>query len=77
MDKRLHLLDSFGARGSDGSDYKVCAYEHLVRDPTVTSGEERWEPAGVTEYRLADGRPVEETTAGTMRIVASGVELSR
>jgi hypothetical protein len=76
MDKKLHLLDSFGVHGSDGADYKVCAYEHLVRDPSATAVE-RWEPAGVTEYRLSDGRPVEETRSGTMRIVASGVELSR
>ena len=35
MDLKLHLLETFPARGSDGHDYKVCAYERLRRDDTI------------------------------------------
>jgi hypothetical protein len=56
MDHKLHLLDSFAAHGADGQTYKVCAYEHLVRDESlINDGQERWEPSGQIEYRLADG----------------------
>lgn len=77
MDRKLHLLDSFAARGSDGTTYKVLGFEHLVRDPSSTAGFENWEPTGVSEWRLADGRPVTETAGGTFRIDGVDVTLSR
>lgn len=77
MDKQLHLLESFPARGSDGSQYKVMGYEHLVRDPSITQGTEQWEPTGQTEYRLDDGRLVMPARDGSLRIDGSDVTLSR
>ena len=76
MERKLHLLDTYIARGSDGADYKVCAYEHLVRDESIaTDGLDHWEPSGQAEYRLADGAPVEVRRDGSMHVVRSGVEL--
>ena len=48
MDKQLRLLDSFPARGADGSTYKVMAYEHLRRVDLSSAGLEQWEPTGLT-----------------------------
>jgi hypothetical protein len=31
MEKMLHLLETFNARGSDGTAYVVHGYEHLAR----------------------------------------------
>lgn len=76
MDKKLHLLDSFTARGSDGASYKVCGYEHLVKSDALLDGQEHWEPTGVTEYRLAEGDRVDVGPDGKMRIASSGVELT-
>ena len=76
MDRKLHFLESFSAKGSDGSIYKVCGYEHLVRDDTITDGLERWEPTGEIEYRLQDGARLEVRRDGTMRIERTDVELS-
>ena len=59
MDKQLRLLDSFPARGADGSTYKVMAYEHLQRVELSSAGLEQWEPTGLTEYRLASGERVD------------------
>lgn len=76
MERKLHLLDSFEARGSDGQRYKVCAFEHLARDETLlSSGRIDWEPTGQTEYRLADGRAVEMRRDGAMRVWDSDIEL--
>jgi hypothetical protein len=77
MEKKLHLLDSFMTRGSDGVAYKVLGYEHLARDPSLTDGLEHWEPTGQSEYRLADGRRVEVQADGSMRIAGSNVALTR
>jgi hypothetical protein len=77
MEKRLHLLESFEARGSDGRTYKVCGYEHLLRDDSVPNAIERWEPSGVTEYRLDDGTVLLPTHEGTLRVSRTGVELAR
>ena len=77
MDLQLQLLDSFAARGSDGADYKVCAYERLRRDETLHDGQERWLPTGVTELRLDSGENVDTRADGTMLLVRSGVTLSR
>lgn len=77
MDRKLQFLESFNASGSDGQIYKVCGYEHLVRDESVSDGLERWEPTGEVEYRLADGARVEARRDGSMRIESSGVELKQ
>jgi hypothetical protein len=75
MDKRLHWLDSFEARGSDGRTYQVRAYEHLVRDESLPMGVDHWEPTGLAEYRLADGARVEARPDGKLTLT-NGVELA-
>ncbi len=75
MDRKLHLLESFSVQGSDGEVYKVCAYEHLMRDESLTDGLEHWEPTGELEYRLQDGSRLDVRRDGTMRIERTGVEL--
>jgi len=77
MDRKLHLLESFAARGSDGVTYKVLGFEHLVRAPSASAGLDDWEPSGFSEWRLADGRPVTEGQDGRFRIEGSDVQLSR
>ena len=78
MEHRLHLLESFPARGSDGEVYKVRAFEDLVRDETLVShAGEAWEPTGRIVCRLEDGRTVEVARDGALRIAANGVGLSR
>ena len=74
MDIRLHLLETFAARGSDGASYKVRAYERMV--PDVSLGGEAWESTGVVEYRLDDHRPLEAQRDGTLRIASTGVTLT-
>lgn len=74
MDLRLQLLETFTARGSDGSRYKVCAFDRLARDPSA--GGEQWEPTGTIEYRLLDGRGLEVRRDGTARIARTDVTLS-
>ena len=76
MERKLHLLDSFFAEGSDGVRYKVRAYEHLVRDETVMAAMDQWEPTGAVEYRLADGGRIDMRRDGSMSIAATGVALS-
>ena len=75
MDTKLHLLDSFAAKGTDGASYKVMAYEHLRRVDLLADGQDHWEPVGLTEYRLASGERVDAARDGVMRVVATGVEL--
>ncbi len=77
MDRKLHLLESFMTRGSDGSAYKVLGYEHMARNLTLMDGQEHWEPTGLAEYRLVSGELVEMGSDGTMRVVNTGVELTR
>jgi hypothetical protein len=74
MDIRLHLLDSFPATGSDGQRYKVCAYERLA---LVPGSADQWEPTGVAEYRLEDGRHVEVGKDDAMRVAGAGLVLTR
>ena len=74
MDMRLHLLESFTANGSDGQPYKVCAYERLA---LVPGSAERWEPTGMAEYRLEDGRHVEVAKDDAMRVAGSNIVLTR
>ena len=69
MDRKLHLLESFDARGQDGKTYRVFGYEHMVRDESVAAAIEHWEPTGLAEYRLADGRRVEVENDGSVRIM--------
>jgi hypothetical protein len=73
MDLRLQLLDSFVAKGSDGRDYKVRAYDRLVALPAKPG---QWEPSGEAEYRLEDGRAVEVRKDGSMRIAGSDITLA-
>ena len=72
MDIRLQLLDSFQAEGSDGNSYKVRAYDRLVLAP---GAEDDWEPSGVIEYRLEDGRRVEVGADGTARVAGGELVL--
>jgi hypothetical protein len=74
---KLHLLESFGAIGSDGATYKVRGYERLAQDPSFNDGQERWLPTGVIEFRLEDGALIDAHPDGTMRIVHTGVVLTR
>jgi hypothetical protein len=74
MDLRLQLLETFSAAGSDGATYKVCAYDRLTPDPSLSG--EHWESTGSVEYRLADGRAVRLQRDGTARIEGSNVVLS-
>lgn len=75
MDRKLHLLDSFSTRGSDGAIYKVLAYEHMAKDESIVDAQDRWEPTGVTEYRLDTGTRVNVAGDGSMHIANSGVQL--
>jgi hypothetical protein len=68
MEKRLHLLESFTARGSDGREYHVHGYEHLARLEAVPDAQAQWEPTGIAEYRLDDGRPVTVSRDGAMTV---------
>jgi len=76
MNSKLHLLESFSARGADGVDYTVHGYEHLTMDASIVDGREHWEPTGVFEYRLTDGSRIDVAGDGSMRIANSGVALS-
>ena len=75
MDKMLHLLETFTARGSDGKDYAVRGYEHLAR--LEDGAPDSWEPTGQAEYKLADGRHVHVEADGTMRVPELGLRLER
>ena len=77
MDLKLQLLDTFHAKGDDGKDYKVCAYERLRRDDTVHDGQDRWLSTGVTEYRLDSGDQVDARGDGGMTVLHTGVTLQR
>lgn len=75
MERRLQQLETFSARGSDGRTYKVCGYEHLVRDDSMHDPRVEWEPTGQSEYRLDDGRRVQMHRDGSMEIAGAGVRL--
>jgi hypothetical protein len=74
MDVHLQLLETFVARGSDGAQYKVCAFDRMTRDPTLQ--DEHWESTGSLEYRLSDGRTLEVHRDGTARVAGSDLVLS-
>jgi hypothetical protein len=75
MDLQLHLLETFMARGSDGERYKVRAYERLVQDPSLPGSTQPWQPSGIAEFRLEDGRYVDVDAQGGMRIHGTDVVL--
>lgn len=77
MDRKLHWLDTFSAKGADGRVYKVRAFEQLARDPSILDGQDHWEPMGVTELHLDSGELVDMRPDGRMRVVATGMELVR
>jgi hypothetical protein len=77
MDIKLQLLESFHAHGSDGQTYKVFGYERLARDASVAVAIEQWQSTGTNEYRLADGRFVDERDDGSLHIERSDVTLTR
>ena len=77
MDQKLHLLESFHARGSDGVEYKVMGYEQMRREEALVDGQEHWAPTGTIEFRLDSGELVDMGKDGTMKVVASGLELKR
>jgi hypothetical protein len=77
MEKRLRQLETFVARGSDGKTYSVRGYEHQGRVDAFISAQEQWEPLGVAEYKLDDGRHVDMAADGTMVVSGSDVRLSR
>lgn len=77
MEKKLHLLETFAARGDDGNDYVVHGYEHLARlDGTPDLGDQ-WEPTGLAEYKLSNGERIEVDRSGAMSIARNGVKLNR
>lgn len=75
MELKLHLLDTFTARGSDGGTYKVRAYDRLAPDAALADGA-HWESTGVAEYRLDDGRLVDVRPDGSMRIARTDIDLN-
>lgn len=77
MEKMLHLLETFGARGSDGEAYVVHGYEHLARLDEVPGAPMEWEPTGLIEYKLLDGRHVSVGDDGTMSLAGTGIRLVR
>ena len=77
MDLKLHLLESFNARGSDGKEHKVMAYEHMRRDESVQDGQEHWASTGKIEYRLDSGEVIDVHKDGSMKVAASGLTLQR
>ena len=78
MDKKLRQLETFVAIGSDGNTYSVHGYEHLGRIEGLTAGvPEQWEPLGVAEYKLADGRPLQEREDGSFVVPGKSLELRR
>jgi len=74
---KLHLLESFDTVGGDGKPYKVRGYERLAQDPSFNDGQDHWQPTGVLEYRLEDGALIDVRADGSMRVVHSGVALTR
>ncbi|KAB2871664.1 MAG: hypothetical protein IT503_15150 [Burkholderiaceae bacterium] len=74
---KLQLLESFHAHGSDGQTYKVFGYERMARDESVPAAIDQWQSTGINEYRLADGRYVDEQGDGSLHIERSDVKLTR
>ena len=77
MDHRLQFLESVAATGSAGGRYKVCGYERMAPEVSFTHSLPVWESTGVAEYHLPDGRLVDVTRDGQMRIAGSNIVLER
>ena len=77
MDKRLHLLETFKATGSDGQTYVVHGYEHLVHLDGTPDTSAFWQPTGVAEYRLATGETITVHANGTMELPDKRLQLQR
>jgi len=77
LDKKLHQLETFSARGSDGRTYTVRGYEHLARLETMGDPHGLWEPTGEAEYKLDDGRPVRVDRNGDMTVIGTDLTLRR
>ncbi len=77
MDKKLRLLESFSAEGSDGVTYSIRGYEHLAAVALHAGEPEAWESTGLSEYKLADGGHITVDKSGEMQIVGTGVRLRR
>jgi hypothetical protein len=77
MEKKLHLLESFHARGSDGKDYMVHGYEHMALVETLSATPDQWESTGQVEYKLADGHRVHVDLNDVMTIADTDVRLER
>lgn len=77
MEKRLHQLETIEASGDDGQHYVVHGYEHLARVIGGTDFVDQWEPVGVAEYKLSDGRRVTVDAHGAMWIDGAGIKLVR
>ena len=75
MEKMLHRLETFNARGSDGRTYAVHGYEHLARVDAFAGPEGHWEPTGQAEYKLSDGRRVDIDRDGVMHVAGCDVRL--
>jgi len=78
METMLHRLETFTLRGSDGKNHVVHGYEQLARVgalPTSVLGQ--WEPTGLVEYKLADGRHLSVGKDGTMGLPEIGLRLER
>jgi hypothetical protein len=77
MDRKLHLLETFPARGDDGNAYVVHGYEHLARLDHTPDVEDQWHATGVAEYKLATGEHVIVDKTGVMQVHRTGVRLQR
>lgn len=77
MEKKLHLLESFHAQGSDGKDYMVHGYEHMALVETLSATPDQWESTGKVEYKLADGRLLAVARDDVMTIADTEIRLER
>ena len=77
MEKMLHQLETFTARGSDGKSYVIRGYEHMARLEAIPETHGQWEPTGLAEYKLADGRPILVDKTGRMTITGTDISLQR
>lgn len=77
MDKQLRQLETFAVRGNDGKTYSVRGYEHLGRVDALNATHDQWEPLGIAEYKLADGRPLRQREDGSFVVVGDRLELRR
>jgi hypothetical protein len=77
MEKMLHVLETFTARGNDGATYHVHVYEHLARLDAVPDTQGQWEPTGLVEYKLADGRHLKVDDDGAMSLPGTTLKLAR